>query len=116
MTRRRSGTNWSWIRGLIEFNLRQRPEFQKDFRLEEKIQSLGQGLFHRNYLFEAAGEVLVLRLSKVEHGWQSLKDAVLALRKEAKTLQALGEFDLTFEVPKLTSMEEEVSPDTYGLV
>ncbi len=116
MTRRRSGTNWSWIRGLIEFNLRQRPEFQKDFRLEEKIQSLGQGLFHRNYLFEAAGEVLVLRLSKVERGWQSRKEAVIALRKEAKTLQALEAFDLPFEVPKLICLVKEDSADPVGLI
>src|SRR5260370_21438467 len=101
MTRRRSGTNWSWIRGLIEVNLRQRPEFQKDFRLEEKIQSLGQGLFDRNYLFEAAGEVLVLRLSKVERGWQSREEAVIAFRKAAKTLPAVEAFALPFGEPKL---------------
>jgi hypothetical protein len=50
MTRRGSGTNWSWLRWLIEFNLRQRPGFQKDFRLDGRIETLGQGLFHRNYL------------------------------------------------------------------
>jgi aminoglycoside phosphotransferase (APT) family kinase protein len=116
MTRRRSGTNWSRLRGLIEFNLRQRPEFQKDFRLEEKIQSLGQGLFHRNYLFEAAGEVLVLRLSKVERGWQSRKEAVIGLRKEAKTLQALEAFHLPFEIPKLVCLVKEDSGDPVGLI
>jgi hypothetical protein len=93
MTRRGSGTNWSWLRWLIEFNLRQRPEFPKDFRLERRIEALGQGLFHRNYWFEAGGAFLVLRLSKVERGWQSCKEAVISLRKEAKTLQALEAFD-----------------------
>jgi aminoglycoside phosphotransferase (APT) family kinase protein len=116
MTRRRSGTNWSWLRWLIEFNLRQQPEFQKDFRLEGRIEALGQGLFHRNYLFEAGGAFLVLRLSKIERGWQSRKEAVISLRKEAKTLQALEAFDLPFEVPGLVCLVRDDSVEPVGLI
>jgi aminoglycoside phosphotransferase (APT) family kinase protein len=116
MTRRGSRTNWSWLRWLIEFNLRQRPEFQKDFRLERRIEALGQGLFHRNYLFEAGGAFLVLRLSKVERGWQSRKEAVISLRKEAKTLQALEAFDLFFEVPRLVCLVRDDSVEPVGLI
>jgi hypothetical protein len=116
MARRRSGTNWSWLRWLIESNLRERPGFQKDFRLEESIQSLGQGLFHRNYLFEAGGAPLVLRVSKVEHGWQNRKEAVTSLRKEAKTLQALEAFDLPFDVPKLVCLVRDHSVEPVGLI
>jgi aminoglycoside phosphotransferase (APT) family kinase protein len=116
MTRRRSGTNWSWLRWLIEFNLRQQPEFQKDFRLEGRIEALGQGLFHRNYLFEAGGAFLVLRLSKIEPGWQSPEEAVSSLRNEAKTLQALEAFDLPFEVPRLVCLVQDDSVEPVGLI
>jgi aminoglycoside phosphotransferase (APT) family kinase protein len=116
MSRRGSGTNWSWLRWLIEFNLRQLPEFQEDFRLEKRIAALGQGLFHRNYLFEAGGAFLVLRLSKIERGWQSRKEAVTGLRKEAKTLQALEAFDLPFEVPRLVCLVRDDSVEPVGLI
>ncbi len=116
MTRRGSGTNWSWLRWLIEFNLRQRPEFQKDFRLERRVETLGQGLFHRNYLFEAGGAFLVLRLSKIERAWQSRKEAVTSLCKEAKTLQALEAFDLPFEVPRLVCLVRDDSVEPVGLI
>ena len=116
MTRRGSGTNWLWLRWLIEFNLRQRPGFQKDFRLDGRIETLGQGLFHRNYLFEAGSAFLVLRLSKIERGWQSRKEAVISLRKEAKTLQALEAFDLFFEVPRLVCLVRDDSVEPVGLI
>jgi hypothetical protein len=52
---------------LIENSLRrQKPGFQKNFRLEGKIQTLGEGLFHENYIFEAGDQELVLRLAKVQ--------------------------------------------------
>jgi len=85
MARRKSGTNWSWLRWLIEFNLRRHPDFQKNFRLEEKIRPLGSGLFHKNYLFEASGKDLVLRLGIVERDLQTQRQAVKSLRQEAKT-------------------------------
>jgi aminoglycoside phosphotransferase (APT) family kinase protein len=116
MARRRSGTNWSWLRRLIEVNMRKQPEFQQSFRVGERLQSLGQGLFHQNYLFEATGEDLVLRLSKVERGWQSRTEAVTRLRKEAKTLQALQSFDLPFEVPKLVCLVYDDSVGPVGLI
>jgi aminoglycoside phosphotransferase (APT) family kinase protein len=116
MSRRGSGTDWWWLRGLIEFNLRQRPEFQADFRLEKRIEALGQGLFHRNYLFEAGGEFLVLRVSKIERGWQSQKEAVTSLDKEAKTLQGLQAFDLPFEVPRLVCLVRDDSVEPVGLI
>src|ERR1700730_10951090 len=45
MTCRRSGANWSWLWSLIEtsLSLRQQPGFQENFRLEEKIWTLGDG-------------------------------------------------------------------------
>jgi len=116
MARHRSGTNWSWLRWLIESNLREQPGFEAGFELEEKIQSLGQGLFHRNYLFEARGELLVLRLSKIEPDLQDRKEAVDRLHKEAKTLRALESFDLPFEVPKLICLVKEDSEDPIGLI
>jgi aminoglycoside phosphotransferase (APT) family kinase protein len=113
---RRSGTNWSWIRWLIESNLCEHPEFETCFRLEHKIRSLGQGLFHRNYLFEVAGRVLVLRLSKIERNVQNQKEAVKRLRAEAKTLDALGAQDLPFDVPKLVCLVNEDGSDPVGLI
>jgi hypothetical protein len=62
MPHRTSRTNWSWLRWLIESNLRQHSGFKRNFRLKEKIRSMGNGLFHKNYLFEASGNHLVLRL------------------------------------------------------
>jgi aminoglycoside phosphotransferase (APT) family kinase protein len=116
MARRMSGTNWSWLRWLIESNLRKQPGFENAFHLEEKIQALGQGLFLRNYLFEAAGKVWVLRLSKIDSGLQDRKEAVDRLCKEAKTLLALESFDLPFEAPKLVCLVKEDSEDPVGLI
>ncbi len=104
MARRRARTNWSWLRWLIECNLREQAGFENGFRLQD-IQPLGHGLFHQNYLFEAAGNVLVLRLSKVEPGLQNREESVSRLREEAKTLQALKSFALPFEIPKLVEPE-----------
>jgi hypothetical protein len=63
MRSRRSGPDWGYLRWLVESNLRSQPGFKKNFRLEDKLQTLGQGLFNRNYLFEAGGKALVLRLA-----------------------------------------------------
>lgn len=116
MTRRRSGTNWSWLRWLIESNLRRHPDFQKNFRLEEKIQPLGSGLSHKNYLFEASGKCLVLRLAIVERNLQTRRAAVASSRREAKTLRALRSFDLSFVVPELVCLVNDESDETVGLI
>jgi hypothetical protein len=116
MTRRRSGTNWSWLRWLIESNLRQHPGFQGDFRLEEKIQSLGNGLFHKNYLFEASGKHLVLRLGIVDPGLRTRREAVMSLRREAKTLHALCSFNLPFVASELICLVNDESGETVGLI
>jgi len=115
MARRRARTNWSWLRWLIECNLREQAGFENGFRLQD-IQPLGHGLFHQNYLFEAAGNVLVLRLSKVEPGLQNREESVSRLREEAKTLQALKSFALPFEIPKLVCLVKEDSGDPVGLI
>ena len=116
MTRRRSGTNWSWLRWLIEFNLRQHAGFQQNFRLEEKIRWLGTGLFHENYLFEASSKPLVLRLGTVKRGLQTRCEAVASLRREAKTLCALRTFNLPFMVPELICLVNNESGETVGLI
>jgi hypothetical protein len=116
MTGRSSGTNWSWLRWLIEFNLRQQPGFQKNFRLEERIRSLGTGLYHRNYLFEASGKCLVLRIGKVERGLRTRREMVTSLRLEAKTLQVLRSLDLPFIVPELVCLVNDESGEIVGLI
>jgi aminoglycoside phosphotransferase len=116
MTRRRSGTNWSWLRWLIEFNLRRHPGFQKAFRLEEKIRPLGKGLFHENYLFEASGKFLVLRLGIVKRGLRTQGEAVTSLCREAKTLHTLHSFNLPFVVPELICLVNDESGESVGLI
>jgi aminoglycoside phosphotransferase (APT) family kinase protein len=116
MVHRRSGTDWSWLRWLIEYNLRKLPRFDDGFRLKGLIHALGHGMFHQNYLFEAGDETLVLRLSKIEPGLRSRKEAVTSLRKEAETLQALHSFDLPFEAPKLICLVKEDSGAPIGLI
>jgi aminoglycoside phosphotransferase (APT) family kinase protein len=116
MTRRRSGTNWSWLRWLIESNLRRHPGFQKNFRLEEKIRLLGSGLFHKTYLFEASGKHLVLRFGIVERDLQTRRKAATNLRQEAKTLRALRTLDLSFAVPELICLANDESGETVGLI
>jgi aminoglycoside phosphotransferase (APT) family kinase protein len=116
MTRRTSGTNWSWLRWVIEFNLRRHPGFQKNFRLDGKIQALGSGLFHKNYLFEASGKHLVLRLGIVERNLQTRHEAITSLRREAKTLDALRSFDLSFMVPELICLADDESGEIVGLI
>jgi hypothetical protein len=95
------------LRWLIEFNLRQQAGFQRDFRLEEKIRSLGSGLFHKNYLFEASGRYLVLRLGIVRRGLRTRREAVTSLRREDKTLHGLRSFNLPFIVPELICLDWE---------
>ena len=104
------------MRWLIEFNLRQHPGFQKTFRLEEKIRSLGNGLFHENYLFEASGKYLVLRLGIVKRGLRTQREAVTRLRREAKTLHSLRSFNLPFIVPELICLVNDESGETVGLI
>jgi aminoglycoside phosphotransferase (APT) family kinase protein len=116
MTRRRSGTNWSWLRSLIETSLRQQPGFQENFRLEEKIWTLGDGLLHKNYAFEAGGKELVLRLAKVECGLQSRTEAVAGMRSESKTLQTLQSLEFPFAIPELICLVADDSGETIGLI
>jgi aminoglycoside phosphotransferase (APT) family kinase protein len=116
MTRRRSGTNWSWLRWLIESNLREHAGFQKPFRLEEKIQSLGNGLFHENYLFKVSGKYLVLRIGIVKRGLRTQSEAVKHLRWEAKTLHALPSCNFPFVVPELVCLVNDESGETVGLI
>jgi hypothetical protein len=117
MTRRRSGTNWSQLRSLIENSLRQQqPGFQKNFWLEGKIQPLGEGLFHKNYVFEAGDQELVLRLAKVERGLQSRREAVGAVRRESKTLQTLQALEFPFAFPELICLVTDDSGVTVGLI
>jgi aminoglycoside phosphotransferase (APT) family kinase protein len=116
MTRRRSGTNWSWVRSLIESSLRQQPGFQENFRLEGKICTLGDGLFHKNYAFEAGDKELVLRLAKVECGLQSRTEAVAGVRNESKTLQTLQLLEFPFAVPEMICLVRDDSGETIGLI
>jgi aminoglycoside phosphotransferase (APT) family kinase protein len=116
MTRRRSGTNWSGLRSLIESSLRRQPGFQKNFRLDERIQTLGEGLFHKNYVFQAGDQELVLRLVKVESGLQSRTEAVAAVRRESKTLQTLQSLEFPFAVPKLICLVTDDSGEIVGLI
>jgi aminoglycoside phosphotransferase (APT) family kinase protein len=116
MTRRRSGTNWPWLRWLIESNLRRHPAIQKNFRLEEKIRTLGSGLSHKTYLFEACGKYLVLRFGIVERDLKTRREAVTNLRQEAKTLRALRSLSLSFAVPELICLANDESGETVGLI
>jgi hypothetical protein len=113
-----SGTNWSWLWSLIEtsLSLRQQPGFQENFRLEEKIQTLGDGLFHKNYAFEAGDKKLVLRLAKIECGLQSRTEAVAGVRSESKTLQTLQALEFPFAVPELICLVRDDSGETIGLI
>jgi aminoglycoside phosphotransferase (APT) family kinase protein len=104
------------LRWLIESNLRQQPGFLRDFWLEEKIRSLGTGLYHRNYLFEASGKSLVLRLGKVERGLRTKREMVTSLRKEAKTLRVLRSLDPPFAVPELLCLVNDESGEIVGLI
>jgi hypothetical protein len=116
MTRRRSGTNWSRLRSLIKSSLRQQPGFQENFRLEEKIWTLGDGLFHKNYAFEAGDKRLVMRLAKVECGLQSRTEAVAGVRSESKTLQTLQSLEFPFAIPELICLVTDDSGETIGLI
>ena len=109
MTRRRSGTNWSWLRSLIEDSLRQQPGFQENFRLEGKIRTLGDGLGHKSYAFEAGDKKLVLRLAKVE-------EAVAGVRSESRTLQALQALEFPFRIPELICLVTDDSGESIGLI
>ena len=86
MRSRRSEPDWGHLRWLVESNLRNQPRFDKNFSLEDKLRTLGQGLFNRNYLFEAGGKAFVLRLAKVERELRTRKEAIACLLREAKTL------------------------------
>jgi aminoglycoside phosphotransferase (APT) family kinase protein len=114
MARRRHGTPWSWLRWLIESSLKQQDGFPPNFRLEEKIRHLETGLSHRNYSFRAAGKRLVLRVAKADLSSQG--EAIERLRREAKTLQILQEFDLPFCTPELVCLVHDDSEQIVGLI
>ena len=116
MTRRRSGTNWSRLRSLIESSLRQQPGFQENFQLKEKIWILGDGLFHKSYAFEAGDQKLVLRLAKLECGLQSRTEAIAGVRRESKTLQALQSLEFPFAIPELICLVTDDSGESIGLI
>src|SRR5260221_14033582 len=99
-----SGPNWSYLRWLIESNLRRQPGFTKGFRLNERLQKLGQGLFNWNYLFESSGQLLVLGLAKVERGLRTQKEAVAHVNREAATLQSLRRLSCPDASPRLIRM------------
>ena len=112
----RSGLDWSYLRWLVESNLQGRPGFEPNFRLQGKLQNLGQGLFNRNYLFEASGRYLVLRLAKVERELRTRKEAVIRLRGEAKTLQALERVGFPYDTPRFVCFVEDGSKEIVGLI
>ena len=116
MKSHRSGTNWAWLRSLLETNLQRQPGFKKNFRLQDRLETLGQGMFNRNYLIEVAGKALVLRLAKVEPGLQTRKEGVMRLRAEAKTLQALERLGFPYSTPKFVCLVEDGVEGTVGLI
>jgi aminoglycoside phosphotransferase (APT) family kinase protein len=116
MRSRRSGPDWGYLRWLIESNLRSQPGFKKNFRLEDKLQTLGQGLFNRNYLFEAGGKALVLRLAKVERELRTRKEAIACVRREAKTLQVLERLNFPYITPRFICFVKEGSEEAVGLI
>jgi aminoglycoside phosphotransferase (APT) family kinase protein len=101
---------------LIESSLRQQPGFQKSFRLADRIQPLGEGLFHKNYLFAAGDQELVLRLVKVEPALQSRAQAIAAVRRESETLQALQSLEFPFAVPELICLVTDDAGKMVGLI
>ena len=116
MSSRRSRSDWGYLRWLVESNLRGQAGFKKDLRLEEKLQTLGQGLFNRNYLFEAADKSLVLRLAKVERELRTRKETIACVRREARTLQALERLDFPYATPRLICLVREDSEEPIGLI
>jgi len=116
MRSRRPELDWSYLRWLIESNLQGQSGFTPSFRLQAKLQNLGQGLFNRNYLFEASGKTLVLRLAKIERELRTRKEAIAAVRREAKTLQALERLNFPYATPRFVCLVREDSEEPVGLI
>lgn len=116
MRARRSGSDWSYLRWLVESNLQRQPEFKKGLRLGRRLETLGQGMFNRNYLVEVSDEMLVLRLAKTEPRLRTKREAVISLRREAKTLQALERMEFPYPTPKFVCLVEDESEGTVGLI
>jgi aminoglycoside phosphotransferase (APT) family kinase protein len=116
MRSRRSGPDWGYLCWLVESNLQGQPGFKPNFRLQGKLENLGQGLFNRNYLFEASGRYLVLRLAKVDRELGTKKEAVIRLRQEAKTLQALERTNFPYDTPRFVCLVEDESEEIVGLI
>jgi hypothetical protein len=74
-------------------------------RLEGKICTLGDGLFHKNHAFEAGDKKLALRLAKVE-------EAVAGVRSESKTLQTLQALEFPFRIPELICLVTDDSRES----
>lgn len=116
MRSHRSGPDWSYLRWLVESNLQRQPEFKKGLRLGRRLETLGQGMFNRNYLVEVSGEMLVLRLAKAEPRLRTKREAVTSLRREAKTLQGLERVGFSYPTPKFVCLVEDESEGTVGLI
>ena len=116
MAKRRTTTDWSWLRWLIESNLRRQPGFPKDLRLETRLATDYDGLCHDNYFFAVAGQGFVLRLAKRFRSLRGPAESRKSLPREAETLQRLAECNLPFPVPRLVCTVTDESGVILGII
>lgn len=97
MARRRfSGPNWNELRWIAESSLSRTPAYAGRSRVEGRLTYRGEGIGHDNYVFEAGGDWLVLRLGKRYRPLRTEAETRESLLREAETLKGLAESDFPY--------------------
>ena len=113
---RRSHTNWSWLRWLIELTLSGQPGFATRVRLEDKLVACCDGIGHDNYSFFVGDNGFVLRLAKRWRPIRTAAESSKSLKGEAETLRALERCEFPFETPRFVCRVTDDAGKVIGLI
>lgn len=121
MTRRHYDPDWREIRDEIERTLIE-AGFPGSTQVDAKITAIGWGLSHDNYGFRidtgGAEEVLeqeayVYRKLKADHPYDSQKEGIASVIREAQTLGILNDVKLPFFVPVFICLNLDSPPTGF---
>jgi aminoglycoside phosphotransferase (APT) family kinase protein len=113
---RKPRTDWGGFCRLIESTLREVPDFGPKVRVEGRLRASYEGLCHDNYLFEAGGRELVLRLGKRFDSLLTAKETRERMSREVETLRCLARCAFPFSVPELISTVKDERGVIIGMI
>lgn len=126
MTRRfQKKTDWQRLRSIAEDSLNASGKFPFSVSIDGKLEWIDRGLYHDNYRFwivarelpaEWQEKALLLRIGTQKRPLRSKTQTAQYIVREAQTLQALKETELTFETPELVCMVRSEAGQPVGLI